>query len=439
MSFDSIVEYILFISCLFILFGSVFITFKTGFVQLRMFPKLFQMIKGIAIERQSVEEEHTISPKKALFTAMSTTLGIGTIVGPIIAIHWGGPGALLGFILTAFFGSAATYTEVGLSLKYRKHHPTQGFIGGPMQYLEKLVSPFMAKWYALFGAIVMTAWSGAQSNQLIAILDSPLLENFRIPALYSALFISLLVFFVLIGGIKRLSSLSSKLVPSMFVLYLGSCLWILFLNGDKFWPVCCEIFQSALSPYQTASGALVGGLIGALRWGIFKGTQATEAGVGTQTIPHCMAKTEDPTGQGVLAMLSTFMAGFVAFLTGVIVLITQTWQDPTVPLGINMIAASYKMYFSHAGVALVAICTALFAFGTILGNSFNGSKCFGYLTDNKNIYWYYAGTSLIVFVASLTDVTTVWTVIDLCLACLILPHMGALVRYVYTQNRYPQE
>lgn len=430
MYFDRIVEFVLFISCIFILFGSIFITFKTRFIQLRMFPKLFQMVKGIVKGEGSEEEEHTISSKKALFTAMSTTLGIGTIVGPIIAIHWGGPGALLGFILTAFFGSASTYTEVGLSLKFRKHHPTQGILGGPMHYLEKILSPFMAKWYALFGAVVMTAWSGAQANQLVAILDSPLLENFRIPAIYSALVISILVFFVLIGGIKRLSSLSSKLVPVMFVLYLGSCLWILYLNADKIWPVCCTIASSALSPYQTASGALVGGLIGALRWGIFKGTQATEAGVGTQTIPHSMANTEDPASQGVLAMLSTFMAGFVAFLTGVIILLTQTWQDSSIPLGINMLAASYKMYFSHIGVALVAVSTVLFAFGTILGNSFNGSRCFGYLTDNKKIYWYYGGTSLIVLIASLSEVTTVWTVIDLCLACLILPHMAALIKYV---------
>lgn len=431
--FDKFVEIILFISCLFILFGSVYISFKTRFIQLRMIPKLFQMIKGIAKKEHASEEEHTISSKKALFTAMSTTLGIGTIVGPIVAIGWGGPGALLGFILTAFFGSASTYTEVGLSLKYRKHHSSQGILGGPMQYLEKIFSPFMAKWYALMGAIVMTAWSGAQANQLIAILDSPLLESFRIPAIYSSLFISLLVFLVMIGGIKRLSSLSSKLVPVMFVLYLGSCLWILFLNLDKIMPVFREIFHSALSPYQTASGALVGGLVGALRWGIFKGTQATEAGVGTQTIPHSMAKTEDPASQGVLAMLSTFMAGFIAFLTGVIVLITQTWQDPSLPPGISMIAATYKMYFSHFGVALIAIIAFLFAFGTILGNSFNGSRCFGYLTDNKNIYWYYGATCFIIFIASLLEVGVVWSMVDLCLVFLIVPHMGALIRYVYRE------
>ena len=175
--FGLLVDYVMFIMCLLILISSLYISFKMKFVQLRFFPYLLKLIQRSFKKNSSVSSSHTILPYKALFTAMSTTLGIGSIVGPIVAIRWGGPGALVGFLLTAFFGSAVTYTEVGLCVKYRGQKLNGEIEGGPMQYLKQIFSPFIAKWYAFFGCIVMTAWSSAQANQLGAILDSPLLPS----------------------------------------------------------------------------------------------------------------------------------------------------------------------------------------------------------------------------------------------------------------------
>lgn len=427
MFFYLIADYILFALSLFILAGCIFISFKTGFIQLRFFPKL---ISSLAVKKKVKEGSHTILPHKALFTAMSTTLGIGTIVGPVIAIHWGGPGALIGFLLTAFFGSAATYSEVVLGINFRKK--TQGAIlGGPMQYMQYLISPAMAKWYALCGCVLMSCWSAIQANQLVAILDSPLLGKYHTPSILSGALISLAVLITLIGGIKRVSSFSSKLVPIMFVLYLGSLFWILFSNMDRFGTIFREILQSAFTPYAMASGSLVGGVVSTLRWGIFKGIHATEAGVGTQSIPHSMAETNDPRAQGALAMLSTFTAGIISFLSGCVALVTETWQDPELPLGISMVARSFQIYFSYFGIAIVTISTLLFAFGTILGNSYNGSQCFGYLTDNKRINLYYLGTALVIFLGSILETKTIWSLIDFGLVFLVVPHMAALILYVY--------
>jgi len=425
--FLEVSEYILFACCLFILFGTVFLTFKMRFIQIRLLPELVKML--IASLKQSKEKEgsYTIRPHKALFTAMSTTLGIGTIVAPVIAIHLGGPGALLGFLLTAFFGSAATYLEVSLSIKHRKQLDNGIVMGGPMQYLKSIFSARAATWYAVCCMILMTAWSGAQANQLAAILDSPLLGSYRIPATISGIVIAILVMLTLIGGIKRVSSLSAKLVPIMFTLYISSCLWIVLSNIDKLGTIFGMMFESALSPYAMASGTLVGGLMSALRWGIFKGTQSTEAGVGTQAIPHAMAETKDPVAQGTLAMLSTYTAGLVAFLSGCVSLITQTWQDPQLPLGMSMVAASFELYFSVFGIAIVAVSTLLFGFGTILGNSYNGSQCFGYLTENKKIRYYYIATAFMIFVGAISEVKTLWSMIDIVLACMALPHMTALI------------
>ena len=313
-------------------------------------------------------------------------------------------------------------------------------MGGPMQYLKALLSPAVAKWYAFFCFILMAAWSSAQANQLAAILNSPLLESYRISTVISGILIAALVILTLIGGIKRISALSSKLVPIMFVLYLGSCLWIICSNLDKFFGIWQLIFQSAFSPYALASGALVGGIVTSMRWGMFKGIQTCEAGIGTQTIPHSMAETNDPVAQGTLAMLSTYTAGFIAFLSGFVALITETWLDPELPLGISMVAASFHHYFSTIGIIIVVISTFLFAFGTILGNSFNGSQCFNYLTNNKKTYLYIGGTAVMIFIGSISEARIVWSLIDFALAFIAIPHMSALILYAYKNpNAIPLE
>lgn len=403
------------------------------FVQLRFFPSLLKMLKASLGTSTHSDCHHTIHPRHALLTAMSTTLGISTIVAPVIAIGLGGPGALFGFLLTSFFGCAATYTEVSLSIQHRQKLGCGKIMGGPMQYLKHIFSPAAAKWYAACCLILMTAWSGAQANQLAAILNSPLLGDYRIPTAVSGCLIAIFILFTLNGGIKRVGALSAKLVPLMFFLYIGSCFWIILCNVDKLGGVFVEMYQSALSPQPLASGSLIGGLVSALRWGVFKGTQVSEAGIGTQAIPHSMAKTDDPVAQGTLAMLSTYTAGFVAFLSGCVALITKTWQDPDLPLGISMVAASFELYFSYFGIAIVAFCTLLFGFGTILGNSYNGSQCYGYLTKNRKSRYYMLATACMIFIGAISEVKTFWSMIDLVLVCVAIPHIAALIVHTHRQ------
>lgn len=431
LSFKIIADYVLFISCAFILLGSILLTIKTRFVQVRFIPAICQMLWASFTKRNQKETSHTILPHKALFTAMSTTLGVGTIVAPVIAMNYGGPGALLGFLLCSFFGSAATFTEVSLTIQHRKKLPNGQIMGGPMQYMSALFSPRAAVWYAACGLILMIGWSAAQANQMAAILDSPLVEPFRVSTLISGGIISFLVLLLLIGGIKKIGSFSMWSVPAHFILYVGACLWIVLCNTDKLGGIFEQIFASALSPQPMASGVLVGGFVSALRWGFFKGLQCCEAGVGSQAIPHSMAETKDHLAQGVLSMLSTYSAGCLAFLSGLVALITGTWQDPSLPVGMSMVASSFEMYYSTLGILIIAASTLLFAFGTILGNSYNGSQCFGYLSTNKGMRLYFAVSAIMVFVGSISDVKTVWSVIDILLALTVLPHMAALVYAAY--------
>lgn len=418
------IDPILFGVCVFLLLGSIYLTCKMRFVQCTFFPLLYKIFSKPPASEQN---PHLFSPRKALFTAMSTTLGISTIVGPPIAIKLGGPGALLGFLLTAFFGSAATYVEVCLSVHYRKSSSQGKVMGGPMQYLQALLSPRAAKGYAILCMVLLMGWSAAQANQLAAVLDSQALGAFRVPTLYSGIGLAAFCLLTLQGGVKRLGAFSAKLVPIMFVLYVGSCLWIIGCNFSVMGKVLSTVFLSACKPYALASGAMVGGVISALRWGVFKGVQTTEAGIGTQSIPHSLAATADPRHQGALAMLSTFSAGGLAFLSGCVALITQTWQDPSLPLGIHMVLASYDQYFSFAGVIIVSVSALLFGFGTILGNSFNGSQCYNYITSMKKKRYYFVLTGIMIVLGAMGEVKTVWSWVDVLIALIAVPHMLALL------------
>jgi AGCS family alanine or glycine:cation symporter len=433
--FEHIVDIILFAVCLFMLAGNIYVSVRMRFIQLTFLPTLFRIIKSWFIKGSGGESEHTILPYKALFTAMSTTLGIGTMIGPIIAIHVGGPGALLGFLLATFFGSAATFTEVHLCLKYRQKEASGEIMGGPMQYLKVFISPFAAKWYAFFCCIVMIAWSAANANQVAAIFDSPLLGDYRVPAAAAGACFSLLIVGTLLGGIKRISAFSVKLVPLLFVIYLGASLWILGTNVDKLGDVFGLIVKSAWSPYGMATGTLVGGVVSALRWGTFKAMQGTEAGVGTQAIPHSMAETDDSVTQGMIAMVSTYTSGFVACISGLVALVTETWQDPSLPVGMSMVAAAFHMYFSNFGIVIVVISAVLFGFGCTVGNSYNGSRCFIYLADRKRVHYYYIAVGLLIFLGSILSAKLVWSMIDLALACIVVPHMAALIIYATKQQQ----
>lgn len=426
---------VLFVVCLFILGGSVYISIKTRFIQIRAIPFLWKTLKNSSKKSSKEAGKHTISPLRALFTSMSTTLGISTLVGPVIAIQLGGPGALLGFIITAFLGSAVTYVEVSLSVQYRKKQEDGKVMGGPMQYLHQLFSRKMAKWYAIGCTILMMGWSAAQANQLTSILSSSVLGSFKIPVLYSSIGVVALVMLTLMGGVKRISSLSAKLVPVMFILYIGSSSWIILSNLDQMGSILNTIVSSVFSPYALASGSLVGGVVGALRWGVFKGIQTTEAGVGTQTIPHSLADTSDPRTQGILAMLSTFSAGGLAFLSGCVALITNTWQDPSQSLGMGMVASSYEQYFSWVGVLIITISALLFGLGTILGNAFNGGQCYQYLMENKKNRYYFIFMAVMIFLGAMGEVRTVWSMVDIILAFIAVPHMMVLL---ITVRRTPQ-
>jgi alanine or glycine:cation symporter, AGCS family len=417
-------EKILTIPYIIVLISSIIITIKTKFIQIRMFPKMLKLFVNNA-KQSKKKDELTIKSRHALFTAISTSIGIGNIVGPIVAIKLGGPGALLGFVVAVFFGAATIFAEVSLALTYRKPLADGGFAGGPMQYIKKAFHPAFAKVYGLGVALMLLAWSTSQANTLADIL-----KTYNIPDYATGIFLAILTLVYLIGGIKKIGELSAKIVPLMFILFCTISLWIIFVNAEKLPAIFSLMFKEVFSS-KALSGAGIGLL---LRWGIAKGTQASEAGVGTATIPHSMSKTKDPIEQGILAMLSTYAVGFVCILSGLVVLLTDTWQS-NIPMGINMLAKSFSMHTPHliANIVLI-LCTFLFALGSIIGNSYNGSQGFLYVTKNRFVNWYYFSMGIIIFLGSIFSVELIWSIIDFFVIPVALTNVLAVVYLLFKRK-----
>lgn len=386
--------------------ASILLTFKTKFIQFRALPLMVRMLIKSFRAGNNNDSGNAIPPHRALLTAMSTTVGIGNIVGPAIAVRMGGPGALLGFLLAVIFGGATTFSEVIFAMRYRSRNADGSYAGGPMQYLKIAFGKWAGVLYAVFAAALLVAWSSNQSNVLADILF-----QYHVSKYISAAVIAGLVVAYLMAGIKSIGSLAAKIVPLKFIVYCGACLWIIFCNLELLPAVFKLIFTSFLNP-QALAGATTGYSVHLmLRWGLAKGIQASEAGVGTTTLPHVQSTDQNAFDQAVLAMAGTYSVAFVCLLSGLVTLLTGSWADSTIPLGISLIAVPFTHYFSF-GVAILGFISVLSAFGTIVGNAYNGSRCFLFLTNNRWLHGYHVAVGISVFLGAIFAVELVWSITD---------------------------
>ncbi|MDQ5890621.1 MAG: alanine or glycine:cation symporter, family [Candidatus Dependentiae bacterium] len=412
-------ETIMLMSVLLLLLGSILISFKTRFIQFRAIPHMFTLLRqSFSSTEQSA---YTVKAHKALFSAMATTIGISNITGPLIAIHYGGPGALFGYFLATIFGSAATFAEVTFALKFKDPAPEKDRIGGPMHYLKKVYPAFVPMLYSFFGAVLIVIWSGSQSNRLASIM-SP----YNIPNWLCGGLLSLFTLFVVIGGIKRVSTVAEKLVPFMFLLYAGTMIWILGCNISSIPGVIGLVLSSALYPKALGIGAALGSAMQALRWGLSKAFMCNESGIGTSTIPHSMADTENPVDQGILSIVSVYSNGLLCLLSGLVVLVTNAhlaYDNDS----LGAITKIFAHYFPFVGPSILIFSATLFVITTVIGNSYNGSQFYAYLFGKKGLYIYYAINAISIFSFACMSVDFTTHIEDYLMVPVIVPHIIGIV------------
>lgn len=407
-------------STLFFFGVSLILTIKTGVAQIRTLPRFIRLItQGVATKKDSAG---TISSFHALFTAMATTIGTGNVVSPSLAIMIGGPGALFWLVFYMLFSSVIKFAEVTFALETRKKLANGFIVGGPIQYLRS-VNNFLAQWYGYLIIIVLISWSSAQSNTLANIMA---LEG--VPHWIVGISLAVFTLIALSGGAQRIGDIASKLVPIMFVFYVVFALSILVQYPAELFNAIKQVLHHAFTPAAAVGGFLGSTLFQAMREGIFQGIFITESGMGTSSIPHALADTKNPTDQGILAMGSVLADTFLVLLSGFLVLITDIWT-----VGIFRSTLTYEVFKLNApgiGQYVLLFSIILFVLTTVMGNSFNGMRCFGILTnDNKKLMQFYmAGTALLIFMGSLSPMRLLWSIIDTLIILAALPNLiGVLI------------
>ena len=404
-----------------LLCAGLYLSFKSRFVQFRALGQMGRLLLAPAPPKGTQAGCGSISPRAALLTAMSTTIGVGNVVGPIVAIGLGGPGALLCYVLATLLGGATIFTEVSLSMEARRADASGTVHGGPMQYLRQLFPP-LAPLYAIFCSILLLGWTAANANTIAMTLG-----QHQVPRLVTGFALSAAVVAMLAGGIGRISRLNEKLVPLMCGLYCGATLWIIFgLHSSAVPHVLQQIWQGFWTPQAIVWGAGSSSVIQVLRHGLARALQANEAGVGTSTIAHAMAATGRSVDQATLAMASVYFNGVLCLLTGMTILVAAPLGAQT-QFDVVLLNDVFAQHLSHIGGYVLAASIFMFAFGTILGNSFNGGHCFVSLLPSRHLRLYYLASGMAVFAGSLFDLRLVFAGIDYLIIPVVVINATAVV------------
>ena len=309
----------------------LYLTLRTGFVQLRRLGHGFAVTSG---RYDDPNEPGDVSHFQALTTALSATVGIGNIAGVAIAIHLGGPGALFWMWVTAFLGMATKYSEVTLAQRYRDVGPDkdarkwEGSVsGGPMYYIERGLGPKW-KWMAVFFALMLgfTAFLTGNAVQANTVADN--VETvWGVPVWITGLITSGVVAMVILGGITRIGRVTSILAPMMAAIYVTGAMFIILTHLGDLFPALGLIFREAFNPTAGVAGTGVGVFVVTMMWGVRRGLFSNEAGQGSAPIAHAAAKTDEPVSEGVVALLEPFIDTIViCSMTGIVIIMTGMYS-----------------------------------------------------------------------------------------------------------------
>lgn len=402
----------------------IYFTFRLGFIQVFQLPRaLVYLFKK---ERGTNAGKGDVSAFAALSTALAATIGTGNIVGVATAVQSGGPGAIFWMWLIALFGMATKYAECLLAVKYRIVDK-QGFIaGGPMYYIERgLGIKWLAKLFAIFGILV--AFFGIGTFPQVQAITHAMKDTFHIPVEIMAPIITLLVAAIILGGIKRISSISAILVPFMAMLYVITSIIIIVLNWKQVPAAISLIIESAFNPNSALGGALGYTVMKAIQSGVARGIFSNESGLGSAPIAAAAAQTKEPVRQGLISMTGTFLDTIiVCSMTGIVIVLTGVWQSPEAGAAVTNLAFSEGLG-TNIGGTIVTVGLLFFAFTTILGWCYYGERCFVYLAGVKGIKLYRVIFIILVGCGAFIHLDTIWILADIVNGLMAFPNLIALV------------
>ena len=405
----------------------VYLTLRLKLLQIFKLPLALKYVFGKDEEENDEGAEGDVSSFGALCTALSATIGTGNIVGVATAVKAGGPGALFWMWIAAFFGMATKYAEGVLAIKYREVDENGNMAGGPMYYIQNgLGLKWLAKIFAVLG--IGVAFFGIGTFGQVKSISDAASITFKVPLILTAVIVTVLVALVTLGGIKRISRVSEKVVPFMAGIYILGAVLVLICNYSAIPEALSIIIRSAFNP-QAALGGVAGITVQiALQRGVGRGVFSNEAGLGSAPIAAAAAKTKSPVRQGLISMTGTFFDTIViCTMTGLAIVLTGAYSSPLEGAALTTAAFEAGLPFAVIGKYIVNIGLIFFAFTTILGWNYYGERCAEYLLGVKSILPYRIIFIALVAVGPFLSLDLIFIIADIVNGMMAFPNLIGLI------------
>ena len=418
-----------------IMAGGILLTARLGLLQIRRLPLALKWMF-----KNEEEGDGEISSFAALCTALSATIGTGNIVGVATAVCAGGPGALFWMILAAFFGMATKFSEGLLAVKYRVVAEDGHSLGGPFYYIEKGMGTkwkWLAKIFAFFGVCVGLFGIGtfSQVNGISSAVQNffdpnksncvniPFLGEYSWAVVISSLILAACVAAILIGGLKRIATVSQIIVPFMAVIYLIFSVALILLNVTEIPAAIVTVVKGAFNP-SAVTGGVIGSFFLSMKKGVSRGIFSNEAGLGTGSIAHACADTSKPVKQGMFGIFEVFADTIViCTLTALVILVSGVPVNYGAAAGAELTISGFTSTYGGWVSIFTAVAMCCFAFSTIIGWGLYGARCIEFLFSAKVIRPFMIAYSLVAIIGATVDLGLLWSIAETFNGLMAIPNL----------------
>lgn len=407
---------------LFLLMGThLYFTIKLHFPQ----KNIIKAIR-LSVTPSDTGDGNNLSAFATLATTLAATLGTGNIIGVSTAVALGGSGAIFWCWITGILGMATSYAECFLSVRFRSRSSDGTFQGGPMYVWENgLHNASIGKFYGLLTLIAaFGVGCTTQSNSITQTTSISFGLNPHIAGILAAFLAGL----VIVGGIRSIGNVCTKIVPFLAILYTASCILLLIMNREALLPAIQLILSHALAPRAAIGGAAGSSLMLTARYGIARGLFTNEAGIGTAAIAAAASETASPSKQAYVSMTAVFWDTVVMCLLSGLVIVTNMLLHPASVQSVNeagLTDAAFS-FLPVLGNVFLSLCLVAFAITTLIGWSYLGEQAYRYVTGNRGVSLYKIAYIVMIYVGAVLPLNLVWECTDLINALMVLPNVAAL-------------
>ena len=413
----------------------LFFTIRLKGVQFAKFGQGWRQLLGNFSLMGEKAGKHGMSSFQAVATAIAAQVGTGNLVGAMTALIMGGPGAIFWMWLAALAGMATNFAEACIAQVYKTKDDSGQVVGGPAYYISQgLGNNGFSKFLGGFFAVTIILALGFMGNMVQANSISDAFQKaFNVPTYITGIALALIAGIIFMGGVKRIASVTEKIVPIMAIVYIFVGLIVVLINAAHIPAMFGMIFKGAFNPRAVWGGALGFGMARAARYGIARGLFSNEAGMGSTPHAHAVADVKHPVEQGVLGIVAVFIDTFIVLNITVFTVLSSNvikfeGSEP-VTKGIQLVQETFSQHLfgTTFGYTFIAVCLLFFAFSTIIGWYYFGETNIRYLFGTKGLIPYQILVVAFVFLGSLLKIDLVWELSDLFNGIMVIPNLIGLI------------